>query len=85
LIVAAQRLAGKSGLYPVCYELKNITAISAFSEGSGAFADIYKGFFADRPVCLKALRMSKVADMQQFLKVLGDWLRLSGREAHTPS
>ncbi|KAG6908757.1 hypothetical protein DXG01_003369 [Tephrocybe rancida] len=69
LIVAAQRLAGKSGLYPVCYELNGITAINTFSEGSGGFADIYKGSFSGTPVCLKALRMNKAVDMHQFLKV----------------
>ncbi|KAG6908758.1 hypothetical protein DXG01_003370 [Tephrocybe rancida] len=68
LIVATQRLAGKSGMYPVCYELNGITNISPFSENAGAFADIFKGVFSGRPVCLKALRMSKAIDMQQFLK-----------------
>ncbi|KAG6852960.1 hypothetical protein C0991_007876 [Blastosporella zonata] len=74
LIVATQRLAGKSGLYPVCYELpvNEITDISNFSESSGAFADIFKGDFLGRPVCLKAIRMNRAADLQQFLKVFND-------------
>ncbi|KAG6828593.1 hypothetical protein H0H93_014839, partial [Arthromyces matolae] len=68
LIVAAQRLAGKSGLYPVTYDIQGITNISNFSEGCGGFADIFKGDFQGGPVCLKALRMNRSVDAQEFLK-----------------
>ncbi|KAG6831470.1 hypothetical protein H0H92_010379 [Tricholoma furcatifolium] len=49
LIAAAQRLAEKSGLYPNCYELDNVTTSDTL-EGSGSFADIYKGHFQGRAI-----------------------------------
>ncbi|KAG6831473.1 hypothetical protein H0H92_010382 [Tricholoma furcatifolium] len=47
LIAAAQRLAEKSGLYPKCYELDNVTTSDTL-ECSGSFADVYKGHFQGR-------------------------------------
>ncbi|KAG6812133.1 hypothetical protein H0H92_004248 [Tricholoma furcatifolium] len=51
-IAAAQRLAEKSGLYPTCYELDNVTS-SGMPEGSGGFADIYKGVLGGQAVVWK--------------------------------
>ncbi|KAG6915005.1 hypothetical protein DXG01_013931 [Tephrocybe rancida] len=45
LIVAVQRLSKTSGLYPVCYELKDVVQESQDPIGGGGFADIYKGSF----------------------------------------
>ncbi|KAG6824366.1 hypothetical protein H0H92_007094 [Tricholoma furcatifolium] len=57
LIAAAQRLAEKSGLCPRCYELDDVTTSDTL-EGSGGFADIYKGLFRGRAVCLKTIRLN---------------------------
>ncbi|KAG6813814.1 hypothetical protein H0H92_006758, partial [Tricholoma furcatifolium] len=43
LIVATQRLAKKSELYPTCYELRGIVQEGQYPVEAGGFADIYKG------------------------------------------
>ncbi|KAG6905877.1 hypothetical protein DXG01_017127 [Tephrocybe rancida] len=67
LIVATQRLAAASGLYPVSYELANVT-VPEVSECSGGYADIYKGDFGGHPVCVKTVRLNKNTHMAQFVK-----------------
>ncbi|KAG6828226.1 hypothetical protein H0H92_008759, partial [Tricholoma furcatifolium] len=52
LIAATQRLANKSGLYPRCYELDNVTTSDRL-ENFGGSSDIYKGLFRGRAVVLK--------------------------------
>ncbi|KAG6834547.1 hypothetical protein H0H93_009035, partial [Arthromyces matolae] len=55
LIVTMQRLSKKTNLYPVNYKKEGITnAVEMPSDGG--YANIYKGFFLGRPVCLKFLR-----------------------------
>ncbi|KAG5722102.1 Mitogen-activated protein kinase kinase kinase 13-B, partial [Termitomyces sp. T112] len=68
LIVATQRLAAASGLYPASYELTN-AIIPKTSEKSGGFADIYKGHFRGQEVCIKAIRLYRNTDMGHFMKV----------------
>ncbi|KAG6830263.1 hypothetical protein H0H87_008653 [Tephrocybe sp. NHM501043] len=69
LIVATQRLASASGLYPVSYELAHVT-IPEIPECSGGFADIYKGSFRGRAVCVKTIRLHKNTHMAHFVKVV---------------
>ncbi|KAG6818428.1 hypothetical protein H0H93_005072, partial [Arthromyces matolae] len=67
LIVATQRLAASSGLYPASYELTDVT-IPDLSECCGGFSDIYKGDFRGRAVCIKTIRLHRNSDMGHFLK-----------------
>ncbi|KAG6818427.1 hypothetical protein H0H93_005071, partial [Arthromyces matolae] len=69
LIVATQRLAAKSGLYPASYELTDVE-IPDLSECCGGFSDIYKGNFRGRAVCIKTIRLHRNSDMGHFLKVM---------------
>ncbi|KAG6888776.1 hypothetical protein C0995_006105 [Termitomyces sp. Mi166 len=81
LIVATQRLAATSGLYPTFYELTNVT-ISKTSESSGGFADIYKGDFRGQEVCIKMVRLYKNTDMAHFMKVVSREAILWGQLRH---
>ncbi|GLB43600.1 putative protein tyrosine kinase [Lyophyllum shimeji] len=69
LIVATQRLAAKSGLYPACYELTDVTTIGDRCESAGGFADIYKGSFQGRVVCVKTIRLDKKTQVDHLLKL----------------
>lgn len=82
LIVAAQRLSAKSGLYPVCYELKNIVPEDEHPLASGGFADIYKADFNGQKVCLKAVRMYRDTDVEHFLKQFAKEAILWGQLSH---
>ncbi|KAG6811012.1 hypothetical protein H0H92_009353 [Tricholoma furcatifolium] len=68
LIVATQRLAAASDLYPISYELSTITTLD-LPECSGGFADIYKGDFRGSPVCVKTIRLHRDTEMHYFMKV----------------
>ncbi|KAG6843375.1 hypothetical protein H0H87_005296 [Tephrocybe sp. NHM501043] len=68
LIVAMQRLSVKSGLYPTCHELKDVTPIGDYPVAAGGFADIYKGHFQERVVCLKVIRLYEKSQIQHMLK-----------------
>ncbi|KAG6905046.1 hypothetical protein DXG01_005409 [Tephrocybe rancida] len=81
LIVATQRLCTKSGLYPVCYELKDIIRDDNGPVTGGGFADIYKGTFEGQVVCLKTIRVyqDKIDDL---LKVFSKEVVLWGQLSH---
>ncbi|KAG5352829.1 hypothetical protein C0989_000280 [Termitomyces sp. Mn162] len=67
IIVLAQRLSVKTGLYPVCYELKNqIEDVKVV--GGGAQADIYNGKVQGQFVCIKAMRVFETMDKELVLK-----------------
>ncbi|KAG6910448.1 hypothetical protein DXG01_010373 [Tephrocybe rancida] len=68
LIVATQRLCKKSGLYPVCYELKGVQQDESGPITAGGFADIYKGDFEGHTVCLKAIRVYQDSQLEHLLK-----------------
>ncbi|KAG6890506.1 hypothetical protein C0995_007705 [Termitomyces sp. Mi166 len=82
LIVATQRLAASSGLYP-SYELTGITT-SDISEYSGGFADVYKGDFHGRAVSLKTVRLHRNTQMAHFVKVVSREVILWG-QLHYPN
>ncbi|KAF8056270.1 kinase-like domain-containing protein [Lyophyllum atratum] len=68
LIVATQRLAAASGLYPLHYELKNIVYDIQSPLSFGGFADIYKGTLQGQTVCVKAIRVSQQTGVEAFIK-----------------
>ncbi|KAF8066910.1 kinase-like domain-containing protein [Lyophyllum atratum] len=69
LIVATQRLAAVSGLYPLRYELKGIVYDNQSPVNFGGFADIFKGTLQGQTVCIKALRISEQTDIDYVMKV----------------
>ncbi|KAG6830267.1 hypothetical protein H0H92_001533 [Tricholoma furcatifolium] len=81
LIAAAQRLATKSGLYPTCHELHDVTS-SDIAECAGGFADIYRGNFHGRVVCLKTIRLHRITDTEPFLKIVAKEAILWGQLRH---
>ncbi|KAG6808772.1 hypothetical protein H0H92_002958 [Tricholoma furcatifolium] len=81
LIVAMQRLAVKSGLYPTCYELGDVTDPNT-TEDSGRFADIYKAKMQGRTVCLKAIRRTSQTNVEHLLKVTAKEAILWGQLRH---
>ncbi|KAF8071435.1 kinase-like domain-containing protein [Lyophyllum atratum] len=82
LTVATQRLSAKSGLYPICYDLKDVVPEGEDPITSGGFADIYKGDFNGQKVCLKAVRVYQDTKDQQFLKGFSKEAILWGQLSH---
>ncbi|KAG5724543.1 putative serine/threonine-protein kinase [Termitomyces sp. T112] len=83
LIVATQKLATKSGLYPTCHELSD-TDITIYNipDYSGGFCDIFKGAFQGSVVCLKMLRLDRSTDLEYFLKIIAKETILWGQLRH---
>ncbi|KAG6890510.1 hypothetical protein C0995_007709 [Termitomyces sp. Mi166 len=81
LIVAKQRLARKSRLYPASYELTDVTA-PEMPRCSGGFADIFKGDFRGHAVCLKFVRLNKKTQIPHFEKVVSKEAILWGQLRH---
>ncbi|KAG6905535.1 hypothetical protein DXG01_002186 [Tephrocybe rancida] len=71
LSVAMHRLAARSGLYPACYELKDVVQEGEYPVNAGGFADIYKGKFQGHVVCLKAIRLYRTDQIEHMLKDRG--------------
>ncbi|KAF8071537.1 armadillo-type protein [Lyophyllum atratum] len=69
LIVATQRLSRASGLYPTCYILKDVQSEGDYPLAAGSFADIYKGTFKGRAVCMKVIRIYQTSQLDYFLKL----------------
>ncbi|KAG6817144.1 hypothetical protein H0H87_012105 [Tephrocybe sp. NHM501043] len=68
LTVATQRIAAESGLYPTCYELKDVVQLGQHPVAAGGFADIYKGTFRGQVVCLKTIRLYQKVHIDYALK-----------------
>ncbi|KAG6871968.1 hypothetical protein C0995_014426 [Termitomyces sp. Mi166 len=68
LIIGTQRLCKDSGLYPTCYSLNGIKITEKYPVNGGGFADIYRGEFQGRPVCLKLIRLFQSTDIKNFMK-----------------
>ncbi|KAG5350239.1 hypothetical protein C0989_012012, partial [Termitomyces sp. Mn162] len=69
LIVATQRISSRSGLYPACYELKDVVQTEEHPVEGGGFADIYKGYLKGRAVCMKTIRLYQTSRIEDALKV----------------
>ncbi|KAG6851416.1 hypothetical protein C0991_009315, partial [Blastosporella zonata] len=69
LSVATHRISAKSGLYPACYELKDVVQLGEYPVNAGGFADIYKGVFRGQLVCLKTVRLYQDIQKEHVLKV----------------
>ncbi|KAG6890513.1 hypothetical protein C0995_007712 [Termitomyces sp. Mi166 len=83
LIVATQKLAAKSGLYPTCHELSDIDlTIYDTPKYSGDFCGIYKGTFQGRVICLKMLRPDSSTDLEHFLRIIAKEAILWGQLRH---
>lgn len=80
LIVATQRLAGLSGLYPTGYELTEVMRGKFYSRGG--FGDIYEGIFQGRPVCLKVISMREVSQQRRWRKDCAQESILWGQLSH---
>ncbi|KAG6916044.1 hypothetical protein DXG01_008668 [Tephrocybe rancida] len=68
LSVATHRLSARSGLYPACYESRDVVQEGEYPVNAGGFADIYKGKFQGRVVCLKAIRLYQTDQIEHMLK-----------------
>ncbi|KAG6906993.1 hypothetical protein DXG01_011040 [Tephrocybe rancida] len=82
LIVATQRLSIKSGLYPICYELKDVVQDNQGPVAGGGFADIYKGSFGGQVVCLKTFRVYQVSRLKHVAKQFSKEILLWGQLSH---
>ncbi|KAG5333491.1 hypothetical protein C0989_005675 [Termitomyces sp. Mn162] len=67
VIVSAQRISVKTGLYPACHELKDRIE-DTMQAGAGGQADIYKGRYQGRYVCIKVMRVFETMDQELVLK-----------------
>ncbi|TDL15497.1 kinase-like protein [Rickenella mellea] len=68
LVRALARLAKPSRCYPDCLILATIRRTGTDPVAGGGFADVWKGYFADKPVALKALRIYKQSLREKVLK-----------------
>ncbi|KAG6915834.1 hypothetical protein DXG01_009620 [Tephrocybe rancida] len=68
LNVAMRRISVRSGLYPTCYELKDVVQQGEYPVNIGGFADIYQGMFQGRVVCLKTIRLCRDDQIEHMLK-----------------
>lgn len=82
LIVATQRLASSSGLYPVCYELEDVVQGDPDPVVSGGFGDIYKGVLYGQMVCVKAIRVYQRDQIEYILKRFSKEAILWGQLSH---
>ncbi|KAG6875922.1 hypothetical protein C0993_006786 [Termitomyces sp. T159_Od127] len=78
ITVSTQRISARTGLYPVCHELKNGIE-HATQAGAGGQADIYKGSYQGRCVCIKVMRVFETMDKELVLKdrpcLVAPWLK----------
>ncbi|KAG6915879.1 hypothetical protein DXG01_009456 [Tephrocybe rancida] len=82
LVVATQRLATKSGLYPARYELKDVSQIGDYPVAAGGFSDIYKGDFQGQVVCIKTMRLYQKKQIDHAMKKLSKEAILWGQLSH---
>ncbi|KAG6898881.1 hypothetical protein C0993_003246 [Termitomyces sp. T159_Od127] len=82
LIVAMQTISTKSGLHPTCYELKGVEQTSQYPVTAGGFADIYRGRFKGKAVCLKTLRLYERGHVEHALQMFSKEALLWGQLSH---
>ncbi|THU78618.1 kinase-like protein, partial [Dendrothele bispora CBS 962.96] len=62
------RLSNKSGLYPNCLALDDVTKVGDHPVAAGGFGEIWKGLIGGRIVCLKVVKIYGNSDVQKLLK-----------------
>ncbi|KAG6807441.1 hypothetical protein H0H92_007534, partial [Tricholoma furcatifolium] len=78
VLIAIQRISMRTGLYPTCYELKDVVQDSEYPVNSGGFADIFKGRFQGKIVCIKMNRFQDLGSAsRQFAREMLLWGQLS--------
>ncbi|TDL30174.1 kinase-like protein [Rickenella mellea] len=68
LVRTLARLAKSSRCYPNCLILTTIRRTGTDPVAGGGFADVWKGYIAEKPVALKALRIYKQSLREKVLK-----------------
>ncbi|KAG6818351.1 hypothetical protein H0H93_005655 [Arthromyces matolae] len=81
LIVATQKISATSGLYPSCYDLKDVEQTSYEVDG-GFFSDVFKGNSDGLPVCIKAIRIFGQGERKKILKQFSKEAILWGQFSH---
>ncbi|ESK96318.1 hypothetical protein Moror_7104 [Moniliophthora roreri MCA 2997] len=61
-------LVGKHNILPSSLLLRNLTCEGMHAVRGGSFSDIWKGFFEEKPVCLKVMRIHLEANEQTRTK-----------------
>ncbi|KAG5634198.1 hypothetical protein H0H81_002972, partial [Sphagnurus paluster] len=76
-----KRLSAKTERYPSGFYLKDIHQVDENPVGGGGFADVYKGSYNDKYVCLKAIRTYKDSTTEKIAKKIASeamlWSQLS--------
>ncbi|THU76645.1 hypothetical protein K435DRAFT_704397, partial [Dendrothele bispora CBS 962.96] len=70
ILHAIIRLSDKSGLYPNCLALENVTKVGNHPVAAGGFGEIWKGLIGEQIACLKVIKIYGDSDVQKLLKAL---------------
>jgi len=62
-------LSKKSGLYPNCLVLDNVTKIGEHPVAAGGFGEIWRGLIGGQMACLKVVKVYSNSDVQKLLRV----------------
>ncbi|KAK7437373.1 Rho guanine nucleotide exchange factor [Stygiomarasmius scandens] len=65
---AMMHLSKKSGLYPNCLVLDNVTKIGEHPVAAGGFGEIWRGLIGGQMACLKVVKVYSNSDVQKLLK-----------------
>ncbi|GLB37866.1 putative protein tyrosine kinase [Lyophyllum shimeji] len=83
LLVATQRLAYNSGRYPTHYTLRNVTPPKEErAVHFGGFAEIWRGHYERRSICLKVAKRDGILREDQWQKVIAKESILWGQLSH---
>ncbi|KAG5634158.1 hypothetical protein H0H81_003126 [Sphagnurus paluster] len=81
-ILASQKLTSLSGLYPSQFILKDVMPYDELPVASGTHADIRRGIFQGREVCLKTIRVYQTSIYDNILKTIAREAIFWGQLAH---
>ncbi|KAF8063193.1 kinase-like domain-containing protein, partial [Lyophyllum atratum] len=82
-MVATRRLSSKTDLYPRSFILDDVRRIESIPVASGGYADIYKGEFQGKVVCLKTIRIYQTSKYGDIVKTIAREAILWGQLSHT--
>lgn len=68
ILALLSKLAKTNQMFPQCYDLNGVH-FDNIPQGGGGFADIYKGTYQDKTICLKIVRLFQQNDNSLLLKV----------------